>query len=61
VVATAEGTSRRVPAGACSIGAHSAAWRCYTVRWSEGTIERTGEVSAEVLSAYLLSCVVQYS
>jgi hypothetical protein len=60
VVVTAEGGRRRIPAGACRIGAHSAR-RSSTVSWWEKGIEHSAEVSAEDLSAYVLGCVVQYA
>jgi hypothetical protein len=61
VVVNAEGVRRRVPAGACRIGAHSTPWRVCTVRWLEQGIEQSAEISAEDLSAYLLGGVVQYA
>jgi hypothetical protein len=59
-VVTAEGASRRVPAGACRIGPFSGA-RFRTVRWWEGGVEQSAQLSAEDLSAYLHGCIVQYA
>lgn len=61
VVVTAEGTHRRVPAGACRIGPHPVARRLRMVRWQESGVEQSADVSAEDLSAYVLGCVVQYA
>ena len=60
LVVTAEGASRRVPVGACRIGPLSAS-RFRTVRWLENGVERSAQVSAEDLSAYLQGCIVQYA
>lgn len=60
LVVTAGGASQRVPAGACHIGPLSAS-RFRTVRWSENGVERTAQMSAENLSAYLQGCIVQYA
>ena len=60
-VVTAEGVRRRVPAGACRIGAQSAPPRFCSVSWRENGIEQSAEVSAEDLSAYLQGCIVQFA
>ncbi|HTO48480.1 MAG TPA: hypothetical protein VML91_12655 [Burkholderiales bacterium] len=61
LVVTADGASRRVPAGACRIGPHSMPRRFCTVRWWEHGLEQSAHVSAEDLSAYLHGCIVQYA
>jgi hypothetical protein len=61
VVVDAEGTRRRVPAGACRIGPHSTPRGVCNVRWQELGIEQSAQLSAEDLSTYLAGCVVQYA
>jgi hypothetical protein len=61
VVLTAEGVRRYVPAGPCRIGPHSTPRRSYTVRWQEMGIERSADITADDLSAYLQGCIVQYA
>jgi hypothetical protein len=58
---TADGASRRVPAGACRIGPHSMPRRFCRIRWWEHGIEQSAQASAEDLSAYLHGCIVQYA
>jgi hypothetical protein len=60
-VVTAEGVRRRVPAGACRIGSHSAPRRFGAVSWRENGVDQGAEVSAEDLSAYLQGCIVQFA
>lgn len=59
-VVTAEGASRRVPAGVCRIGPRSAS-RFRTVCWLENGVEQSAQVSVEDLFAYLHGCIVQYA
>jgi hypothetical protein len=61
LVVTADGASRRVPAGACHIGPRSMPRRFCTVRWWDHGVEQSAQVSAEDLSAYLRGRIVQYA
>jgi hypothetical protein len=60
-VVTAAGVRRRVPAGACRIGPHSAPGRFRPVSWRENGVEQSAEVSAEDLYEYLRGCIVQFA
>jgi hypothetical protein len=61
VLITADGSGRRMPAGACWIVDESASRDIYTVRWGESGGEQTARVSGEHLRTYLRGCMIQYA
>ena len=61
VLSTAEGTRRRVPAGACRVDRQSAALDVCTVPWSESGMNYSALLSGEELRTYLVGCIVQYA
>jgi hypothetical protein len=60
VVMVGNGMRKQVPAGACIIDWHSERALACTIRWNELGVNCSGQISAEMLRAYLLGCVVQY-
>jgi hypothetical protein len=60
LVVTAEGASRRVPAGACRSRPLSAS-RFRTVRWSDNGVQQSAQVSVEDLSESLRGRLGQYA
>jgi hypothetical protein len=61
VVTAGNGTRTQVPAGACMIDSHSERALACTIRWSELGANCSGQISAEMLRAYLLGCILQYA
>jgi hypothetical protein len=61
IVRTAEGTRRRVPAGACRIDRHSPMQTVCTIHWSERGADYSAQLSSKELRAYVLGCIVQYA
>lgn len=57
---TADGKSRAIPAGACSITPQVKPVR-YLVRWQEGGSTCSAEISADAMAKYLRGCIVQYA
>jgi hypothetical protein len=61
VVMVGNGTHKQVPAGACIIDRHSGHALACTIRWSELGVDCSGQMSAAMLRACLLGCVIQYA
>lgn len=60
MLATAGGTQKRLPAGACWITHASGLQDLYTVQWDELGTGQSAQVSGEHLRNYLRGCMIQY-